>query len=58
MVDLVTALEAVPATSRKRHQFAVAPGLRFWLDREQALKFYTTLQFVYDYTYFAPAHGH
>jgi len=31
------------------HQFAMAPGIRFWLDQEVALKFYTTLQFVYEY---------
>jgi len=31
------------------HQFALAPGIRFWLDQEVTLKFYTTLQFVFDY---------
>jgi hypothetical protein len=35
------------------YQFAMAPGLRFWLDRERLAKFYTTLQFVYDHTDFA-----
>jgi hypothetical protein len=35
----------------------VAPGIRFWLDQEVALKFYTTLQFVYDYTNFATSPG-
>ena len=31
-------------------QFALMPGLRIWLDREGAWKFYTTLQLVYDHT--------
>jgi len=31
------------------HQFGLAPGLRFWLDQEVALKFYTTLQFAYNH---------
>jgi hypothetical protein len=31
------------------HQFALAPGVRFWLDQEVTLKFYATLQMVYDY---------
>ena len=31
-------------------QFAVMPGLRIWLDQDEALKFYTTLQLVYDNT--------
>jgi hypothetical protein len=31
-------------------QFALAPGLRIWLDREGAWKFFTTLQLVYDHT--------
>ena len=35
--------------SQDGHQFALAPGLRFWLDQDVALKFYTTLQFVFDY---------
>jgi hypothetical protein len=34
------------------HEFALAPGIRFWLDQEVALKFYTTLQFVYEYVNF------
>ncbi len=51
IVDLRFGLEEDHAAT---HQFAFAPGLRFWLDREVAFKFYTTLQFVYDYTYFPP----
>jgi hypothetical protein len=54
IVDLRFGLQADPALpGPKSHQFAVAPGLRFWLDQEVALKFFTTLQFVYDYTDFA-----
>ena len=37
------------STVKGGHQFALAPGLRFWLDQDVALKFYTTLQFVFDY---------
>jgi len=53
IVDLRFALEQDPA-SPGNHQFALAPGMRFWLDQDVALKFFTTLQFVYDYTYFLP----
>jgi hypothetical protein len=31
-------------------QFAFSPGLRIWLDRDGAWKFFTTLQLVYDHT--------
>jgi hypothetical protein len=31
-------------------QFAIAPGLRLWLDRDGAWKFFTTFQVVYDRT--------
>lgn len=31
------------------HAFALAPGIRFWLDQDVALKFYTSLQFLYEY---------
>jgi len=54
IVDLRFGLEQDPAV-KGSHQFAVAPGFRFWLDQEIAFKFYTTLQFVYDYTYFPPS---
>jgi hypothetical protein len=53
IADLRFGLQSDSAASRGSHQFAVAPGLRFWLDQEVALKFYTTLQFVYDYGDFA-----
>lgn len=33
-----------------KRQFAVAPGVRFWLDQDVALKFYTTVQPLYDST--------
>ena len=47
--DLRFGLQSDPAVPGSR-QFVVAPGLRFWLDQDIALKFYTTLQFVYDHT--------
>jgi hypothetical protein len=52
IVDLRFGLEREPAGVVGSHQFAIAPGLRFWLDQERTLKFYATLQFVYDYTDF------
>jgi hypothetical protein len=52
LLDLRFGLQSDPATPGN-HQFVVAPGLRFWLDQDVALKFYTTLQFVYDHTNFA-----
>jgi hypothetical protein len=48
ILDYRFGLEEEPAVLGG-YQFAIAPGLRFWLDRERAAKFYTTLQFVYDY---------
>jgi hypothetical protein len=54
IADIRFGLQSDPAVSRN-HQFALAPGLRFWLDQDVALKFYTTLQFVYDYTDFSSA---
>jgi hypothetical protein len=52
--DIRFGLQSDPAIPGN-HQFALAPGLRFWLDQDVALKFYTTLQFVYDYTDFSAA---
>ena len=49
IVDLRFALQHDPATNNS-HQFALAPGVRYWLDQDVALKFYATGQFVYDYT--------
>jgi hypothetical protein len=54
VLDVRFGLEADPAV-KGSHQFAVAPGFRFWLDQEIAFKFYTTLQFVYDHTDFSTA---
>ena len=51
IVDLRFALQKDPATYRS-HQFALAPGIRYWLDQDVALKFYATGQFVWDYTYY------
>jgi hypothetical protein len=56
LLDLRFGLQSDPAVPGSR-QFAVAPGLRFWLDQDVTLKFYTTLQFVYDYTNFANSPG-
>lgn len=33
-----------------RHQFAVAPGFRYWVDPELPFKFYATIQGVFDAT--------
>jgi hypothetical protein len=52
IVDLRFGLQSDSAANRGSHQFALAPGLRFWLDQDVALKFYTTLQFVFDYADF------
>jgi hypothetical protein len=51
-IDLVTDLRfgigKDPAS--KTRQFALAPGFRVWLDQDVQLKFYTTVQFLYDST--------
>ncbi|HXU82689.1 MAG TPA: hypothetical protein VN914_14905 [Polyangia bacterium] len=51
-IDLITDLRfglgKDPASNT--HQFALAPGVRFWLDQDVALKFYTTVQLLYDNT--------
>lgn len=54
IADLRFGLEDDPAVKGSK-QIALAPGIRFWLDQEVALKFFTTLQFVYDYTDFSTA---
>jgi hypothetical protein len=54
IADIRFGLQSDPAVPGN-HQFALAPGLRFWLDQDVALKFYTTLQFMYDYTDFSGA---
>jgi hypothetical protein len=33
-----------------KHQFAIAPGVRYWVDPEQGVKFYATIQGVFDAT--------
>ncbi len=48
IADIRFGLQSDP-TIAGGHQFALAPGFRFWLDQDVALKFYTTLQFVFDY---------
>jgi hypothetical protein len=52
ILDLRFGLQSDPAVPGS-HQFTVAPGLRFWLDQDVDLKFYTTLQFMYDHTDFS-----
>jgi hypothetical protein len=48
MADFRFGIGKDPAS--KTHQFALAPGIRFWLDQDVALKFYTTAQLLYDST--------
>lgn len=56
ILDLRFGLQQDPAIPGS-HQFTVAPGVRFWLDQEVALKFFTTVQFMYDYTNFSNSQG-
>jgi hypothetical protein len=49
MADLRVGLALDDAVGVGR-QLAVAPGIRLWLDRDVRLKFFTTLQFLYDAT--------
>jgi hypothetical protein len=49
IIDLRFAVQKDPATVDS-HQFALAPGVRYWLDQGVALKFYATGQVIYDYT--------
>lgn len=48
IADLRFSLQREPGT-HDSHGFAFAPGFRFWLDQDVALKFFTTAQVVYDY---------
>jgi hypothetical protein len=50
IVDLRFAVQRDPAASPDSHEFALAPGVRYWLDQGVALKFYVTGQAIYDYT--------
>ncbi|MFL5304777.1 MAG: hypothetical protein ACJ8F1_06165 [Polyangia bacterium] len=45
IVDLRFGIEADFSQS---HQFAVAPGVRYWVDADQPTKFFATFQGVYD----------
>jgi hypothetical protein len=56
IADIRFGLQSDPAVPGN-HQFALAPGLRFWLDQDVTLKFYTTLQFMYDYTDYSNSAG-
>ena len=47
LVDLRFGLEADFA---RTHAFAFAPGVRYWVDPPQRLKFFTTLQVAFDFT--------
>ena len=51
IVDLRFALQKDPAPGAG-HEFALAPGVRYWMDQGVAVKFYATGQLVYDYTNF------
>lgn len=50
LVDVRFGIMGDPVALDKQRQFAVAPGLRVWLDQDVALKFYTTFQGVLDFT--------
>ena len=50
IVDLRFAVQRDPAGTPGSHEFALAPGVRYWLDQGVALKFYATGQAIYDYT--------
>ena len=45
IVDLRFGVEADFSQS---HQFAVAPGVRYWMDADRPAKFFATIQGVYD----------
>jgi hypothetical protein len=47
LLDLRFGLEQDFTTT---HQFAVAPGVRYWVDPEEETKFFATLQVAYDVT--------
>ena len=50
-VDFITDLRiGLERDFAHQKQFAVAPGFRFWLDAEESLKFFTTLQGVIDHS--------
>lgn len=48
IADVRFGIEGEPITSR--HQFVFAPGFRFWVDNDRPLKFYSTVQGVFDST--------
>jgi hypothetical protein len=48
VADLRFGIAEDPAS--KTNQFALAPGIRVWLDQDVQLKFYTTVQLLYDRT--------
>jgi hypothetical protein len=45
---LVDLRVGVAADFSQSHQFAVMPGVRYWVDADQPAKFFTTIQGVYD----------
>lgn len=50
-LDLVVATRlGIEKDFTSTRQFALMPGLRIWLDQDEALKFYTLVQGVYDST--------
>jgi hypothetical protein len=48
IIDLRLGLETDPLILGGR-EVGIFPGLRFWIDQDVSLKFYTTLQFMYSY---------
>jgi hypothetical protein len=52
LLDLRFGLADEPVRPR-HHAFILSPGIRFWLDRSPTAKFFSTLQFVYDYLDFS-----
>jgi hypothetical protein len=50
MVDLRFGIAKENNAPNVGRQFALAPGIRYWLDPDVQLKFFTTLQVVYDST--------
>jgi hypothetical protein len=52
LLDMRFGLADEPVRPR-HHAFILSPGIRFWLDRTPTTKFFSTLQFVYDYLDFS-----
>jgi hypothetical protein len=54
-LDVITDLRfGLVKDINQQRQFAIAPGIRVWLDPELNVKFYTTVQGVYDHGDYEP----